>query len=499
MLARPTILFLKSTLALLGERPCRRMCCLLAFVVLPLCLTGCSDNIRTPTAEEMAAFAAVGSVIPTVDMELVRKAKLQTGPYRVVPGDVLEFTMPALLRAVTEADVRNAQAQDGGDDPFICRVSNAGTITLPAAGEFEVSGRSLAEIEDDAVEAYAPCVVRRPSIYARVLEYRTAKVYVTGAVAAPGVYTLQADQMTLVSLLTQAGGIAQTGAAVVRIIGSDVGGDRPEAVVRPVRSEAAPVTISAPSSPAPAPAPTAAPAPARSATIRSSVSGPAIYVAPAPPAAARVASQEIGEAVAALNEPAEPMVIESARGDASDAETPSRATPGPIPSSDTPVPDETSKPEEEAENRTIILPVVGMTIPFKDIALREGDTVVVEPIQMPTMSVLGLVRNPGSFAYPPFARYNLAQAVALAGGLAMEVEPRYVTIYRPKPDGSVLSLPFRLIDDGRYTAQLNEPVRPGDLVDVQNTPRTRTNAFINRFFRISVGTWIDVSDIWDNN
>ncbi|UCG57951.1 MAG: SLBB domain-containing protein [Phycisphaerales bacterium] len=377
-------------------------------LALPIWLAGCGDRVRMPTPEQKAAFEAGGSIAPTVDMDRISKAKLHTGPYRVVPGDVLEFTMPGLLRAVTAAGVREAQAQNGGAHPYICRVSEQRTITLPAVGELEVSGKSLAEVEADVIDAYKPHVVRRPSVYVRVLEYRTSKAYITGAVEKPGVYTLRADQMTLVSLLTEAGGISEAGAAVVRIVRSD--------------------------------------------------------------------DQERADERAALSYPTQ-TTLASAGASA---------------------PDETPSPASNGKRRAIVLPVVGMNIPFRDVALEEGDTVVVEPIHMPLMSVLGLVQRPGNFPYPPQAQYNLTQAIAFAGGLDMTADPRYATVYRLKPDGTVLRAPFKLIDHGHFTEALSVPIRPGDVVAIEHTPRTRTNAFINRVFRINVGTYIRLDDIWND-
>jgi len=383
----------------------RRISGLLAMLAVPAWLAGCGDNVRLPTPEERSAFEATSSIAPTVDMEKVKKAKLHTGPYRVVPGDVLEFTMPALLRSVTEAEVRAAQSGNGREYPFICRVSDKETITLPAAGELDVSGKSLAEVERLVIDAYKPYAVRQPSVYVRVLEYTMAKVYIAGAVATPGVYTLRADQMTLVSLLTEAGGISETGAAVVRVVGSN--------------------------------------------------------------------SQDEPASQAALSRQ------------------------GSVTSRDAPESDEAISPARDAQDRSVILPVVGMNIPFRDMALIEGDTVVVEPVQMPIMSLLGLVRNPGNFEYPLHARYNLAQAIALAGGLEMDVDPRYATVYRLKPDGTILRLTFRLIEDDQYTENVNVPIRPGDLVVVEQTPRTRTNAFLNNVLRINTGLYVRGEDLWD--
>jgi len=447
---------------------------LLAIVASLLCLVGCSDNVRMPTVEQMVAFEAADPIIPPVDMERINKAKLQTGPYRVVPGDVLEFTMPALLRAVTEAEIQAAKVGNGNDYPFICRVSNEGTIALPAVGDLDVTGESLAEIEVAVVQAYERYAVHRPSIYVRILEYRTSKVYIAGVVEKPGVYTLRADQMTLVSLLTEAGGIAAAGAALVRVIGSEVQEDS----VPPVQKDAPLVITRTPSSQVAAPSRsqetteaaaspgTIAAPPSQSMTIPSSASGPSIHIAASPPATAQSRSRNVSGSAASADASATNGMLDS---------------------------------EEREEQGTIVLPVVGMNIPFKDVALSEGDTVVVEPVQMPLISVLGLVRNPGNFDYPPHARYNLAQVIALAGGLQMDVDPRYATVYRLKRDGTVLRLAFKLIEDEQYTERLNVSVRPGDLVAVENTPRTRTNAFVNRVVRLSVGTWVDLGDLWDDN
>ncbi len=355
-------------------------------LALTLCLTGCSDQVRMPTQEELAAFEQAGAVTPVVDMSRIEKAKLKTGPYRVVPGDVLEFTMPALLQAVTAAEVQAAQARNQADFPYLCRVRDDGTIILPAVGRMAVEGLSLAQIEERVTEAYENYVVLQPSVFVRVAEYRTSKAYIAGAVEQPGVYNLRADQMTLSYLLTEAGGISEAGAAVVRIVRS---GDQRDA------------------------------------------------------------------------------------GD----EAPSA---------------------EGGEETPILLPVVNTNIPYRDVSLDEGDTVVVEPIQMPLFSVLGLVAQPGNVPYPPGAEYNLTQAIAFAGGLDPVARPHYVTIYRLHADGTVARVPFRLLKDGELTEALSTPIRPGDVIAVEETPRTRTNVMVRELFRINAGIYISGRDLWDN-
>jgi len=58
-------------------------------------------------------------------------------------------------------------------------------------------------------------------VFAQVLEYKTAKVSITGAVEKPGIYELRSDQMSLVALLMEAGGIVDEGATLIRIIHPD--------------------------------------------------------------------------------------------------------------------------------------------------------------------------------------------------------------------------------------------------------------------------------------
>jgi len=336
------------------------------------------------TDDELLAFEQAGAITPVVDMDRIEKAKLKTGPYLVVPGDALEFTMPALLQAVTAAEVQAAQSRRQQEDyRYLARVSDDGTITLPAIGEITVAGQSLAQIEAKVVQAYQDFVMLKPSVFVRVSEYKTAKVYITGAVVKPGVYTLQDDQMTLSYLLTEAGGISEAGAAVVRLVRSD---EQPD-----------------------------------------------------------------------------------------------------------------SLSSNESVPKPILLPVANMNIPYRDITLEEGDTVVVGAIQMPLFSVLGLVSRPGNFPYPPSAQYNLGQAVSYAGGLDRVSDPRYATIYRLDENGKVTRVPFKLKKNDEFTQALSTPIKPGDVVAIEHTQRTRMNTIISQLLRINMGIYISGSDLWDRS
>lgn len=44
-------------------------------------------------------------------------------------------------------------------------------------------------------------------------------------------------------------------------------------------------------------------------------------------------------------------------------------------------------------------------------------------------TVMGLVRQPNAFPYPPNVQYSLMEALAFAGGLDMVADPRYLKVY----------------------------------------------------------------------
>jgi protein involved in polysaccharide export with SLBB domain len=150
----------------------------------------------------------------------------------------------------------------------------------------------------------------------------------------------------------------------------------------------------------------------------------------------------------------------------------------------------------------LVLPVRGLNIPFEDVHLNDGDSVIVERLETQYVSVLGLVSAPGRFPYPAEARYTLAETLALAGGLDLVADPRYVTIYRPKTDGTVASATFQLVNPKKQeelTDRLALILKPGDVVSVEHTPRTRTNVFLDRILRISLGLYINPEELWESD
>ena len=100
-------------------------------------------------------------------------------------------------------------------------------------------------------------------------------------------------------------------------------------------------------------------------------------------------------------------------------------------------------------------------------------------------AVMGLVNKAGVFPYPADVQYNLMEALAFAEGLDMVSDPRYVKIYRQDASGGILSATFGI---GRKSISdaYGVVIKPGDLVYVDHTLRTRTNRFLSNVFRLSV-------------
>ena len=517
-------------------------------LLIGLCggLTGCGDSIRSPSPEQLAEFEQAGPGGPFLDLNRVAQARLQAGPYRVVLGDVLQLEMPSRLYS----GVVEMQVAAGSKTTHACRVSNAGTITLPDGRQILVKGKSLTEVESAVADAYYPSLVKtRPSIYAQVLEYATANIRIMGAVNRPGIYRVRHDQMSLVAVLMEAGQIVEGGAAMIRIIRS---GSIEDDTHFPLRATSF------------RPIGTMSESPQRASvlswtdlesqerptglSVRFEKEGPldttgwltiesgnAVLIrqwldiasqyqrqaalsqadgrskhlpmdqldtrlsrlaqlmdshvsaerpgSTAAPSAGWTVSPS-GVFVASLGGVGDGVIEEDGAGDI----LKKRVYDG-----------SESSPAAGEKEVTLALPVRGLNIPFADVPLEDGDSVIVERIKPQTISVMGLVARPGSFPYPPDIQYTLAEALALAGGLDMVAEPRYVSVYRLKSDGTVASATFefaRNCKQEHLTEALALKVKPGDVISAEHTLRTRTNVFFDRIVRISIGWYTQPENLW---
>jgi protein involved in polysaccharide export with SLBB domain len=155
---------------------------------------------------------------------------------------------------------------------------------------------------------------------------------------------------------------------------------------------------------------------------------------------------------------------------------------------------------------TIMLPIVG-EIPAAGHTLSEIEVSIIDAyypkyiVNPPTVvcevvkyqkeservfAVLGLVNHPNAFPYPPDTQYNLMEALAFAGGLDMTADPRYVSVYRQNIDGTVVSAKFG-VDSKSVMGAYAVAIKPGDVIYVDHTLRTRVNQFLSNVLQIRVG------------
>lgn len=137
-------------------------------------------------------------------------------------------------------------------------------------------------------------------------------------------------------------------------------------------------------------------------------------------------------------------------------------------------------------SKPIILPVKGFNVPFEDAALSNGDMVVVEPLLPQNFTVVGLVNRPGAFAFTPGVNYNVMQAIAHAGGLDEVAAPKFVRVYRQDRDGQIVSALLPL--SGREAEKsLMIRLKPGDILAVEQTSRTRTRKLLAEIVQFNLG------------
>jgi protein involved in polysaccharide export with SLBB domain len=178
--------------------------------LLFLFLAGCDSSLSSP--EDVTKFEKAGPIQAAMNFDSLAKGK--PGPYQVIPGDVLEFQMHVSLRIVSSELPDWLRPSYGYKEiePYLVRVSDAGTITLPIIGDIQVAGKTLAEIEALVKNAYYPkYVVNPPMLFCQVKEYqgKHERIFtVMGLVNKPDTYDYPPDvQYNLIEALAFAGGL----------------------------------------------------------------------------------------------------------------------------------------------------------------------------------------------------------------------------------------------------------------------------------------------------
>lgn len=210
-----------------------RHCKIVFFHIFALCLlwiTGCGPTLSSP--EETGEFEKAEPIASKVGINEQTGARAHTGSYRVVPGDILEFQMPTVLRVIS-ADMGEwlRPAYDRKDiEPYLVRVNDTGAITLPIVGTLPVAGKTLAEVEALVISAYYPrYVVNPPAVVCKVTKYQGDSVSVftvLGLVNQPNAFPYPPDvQYNLMEALAFARGLDMVAdPRYVKIFRQDAGG-----------------------------------------------------------------------------------------------------------------------------------------------------------------------------------------------------------------------------------------------------------------------------------
>ena len=104
--------------------------------------------------------------------------------------------------------------------------------------------------------------------------------------------------------------------------------------------------------------------------------------------------------------------------------------------------------------------------------LESGDMLVVEPADVSAIYVTGLVNAPGPVPLPQNGHLSLVRTLAAAGGLRDFLAPDQATLWRRLPDGKQVRVKLALNDIMSGKAPDIE-LRPGDVLDVPHTAKTR--------------------------
>ena len=563
------------------------------FVCAAALLVGCQEP-KMSSSQQIEAFELAGPITPKVDIDQLLSAKDSYGVYTVGAGDVLELQMPTILTAVSPKLYKDLQYQQQQVQPYLCRVSDTGTITLPILGEMKVEGKTLAQIEAEIVSAYYPkYIITQPSVVCNVKEYYLKDITVVGAVVQPGVYKLQSNEMSLVNALMKAGGIIENGASVIIIknpkrkytTGSQTakGADEikqlaeldtginekyieytetpKEEVKNTPGNESDFPTLQVdlvfrPEDSSPTQGPLLVQHgpdtlyskniniknPAERAEyikeLQNVIGAEQAYIVgrALEQLAAQFPSSAITTSQTKQLNGEETELLEAAddlnQGDIKKEDTEKKeGCPG-CPGANRPAeassqgyietPAE-SKVEFKAVDDTaviesandvryiepaqagyqpaaptataavvegIVLPVKGLNIPFADVPLMEGDLIEVKRLNPAVFTIIGLARSPGAFPYPPDVEYNLMQALGFAGGVDLIADPRFVTVYRQDAKGEVVSAVFRI--DRKFMAKsYNVKIKPGDVICIDVTPRTKRNVLLHQMLRINFGVFIN--------
>jgi polysaccharide export outer membrane protein len=132
-----------------------------------------------------------------------------------------------------------------------------------------------------------------------------------------------------------------------------------------------------------------------------------------------------------------------------------------------------SKEADESRWPLEIYKELDLTMPADQLPavdLRDGDVVVVERRDPPSVLVTGMVRRPGRYLFPIGQDYRLLDAIAEAGGIENKVVDT-VVVCRRVPNAHETALIEVSLHEATREPDNNLRMMPGDIVSVEPTPK----------------------------
>ncbi len=125
-------------------------------------------------------------------------------------------------------DVLDIQVYEQPDLTRTVRVSEEGRINLPLIGEVAAAGLTVESLTKVLTDRYTE-FIRQPQITVYVKEYFPKEVYVLGEVRSPGILKITGNP-TILELLSQAGGVTDSGASTLQLLRRSVKGKETETI-----------------------------------------------------------------------------------------------------------------------------------------------------------------------------------------------------------------------------------------------------------------------------
>ena len=176
--------------------------------------SGCAGNSRTEKAEALIANVARDDSRDNLALNsriiAMANAEVSLRDHKLGPGDLLEISVFDI------SELSKIKA----------RVASEGFITLPLAGPVLAAGKTAIELEKALVAALSAEYIRKPQVSVFVLEHRSQKISVLGAVKKPGVFEV-AGPRSIVDMLAMSEGLTEQSDQVIYLIRNVAKSSRP--------------------------------------------------------------------------------------------------------------------------------------------------------------------------------------------------------------------------------------------------------------------------------